>query len=412
MGTTKLKLLVVVNVYAPDLGGGVLFADLCEGLAERGIDVTVRCAYPYYPEWKDKTGENGFTISRSDENGVRVERHGIFIPKNPESLLQRLLYEASFYFSLSRGLLRRGNFNGVMVYCPLVGAVAFGWMYKVFRRVPFWLNVQDLSADAAAASGIVTSKSTATILSGIQSFLFNRSNVWSSISPPMVTALESIARKQQQVFLFPNWVQRSLADAIRNARPTSPHASPGKPVRILYSGNLGTKQHLLEFCKTLAEADLDFRLQINAGGSGVDQLRRWNSNRGDRRFEVDELLPESDFAQALVDADYFLITERPNVGGSFVPSKLIPGLMSRTPIWSVCDPTSPLGEEAKSYQFGPTMTWDDLPQFLAERSHQLNDGTLYQSWSKNAAERALHFDRTRVIDDYAAKLTVWMKDSR
>src|SRR5690606_31058725 len=96
------RLLVVVNVYRPDLGGGVLFTDLCEGLARRGFDVTVRCAYPYYPEWRDKSGENGLRIRVEKSGGVRVERFGLFIPSKPNALAQRLAYEASFFASLAR----------------------------------------------------------------------------------------------------------------------------------------------------------------------------------------------------------------------------------------------------------------------------------------------------------------------
>ena len=100
---SPLRLLIVVNVFNPDRGGGgAIFSDLAYGLAERGFDVTVRCAYPYYPEWKDKSGDNGLAIQRYTDQGAKVERHYIYIPTKPNSLVQRLFYEASFLFSLLR----------------------------------------------------------------------------------------------------------------------------------------------------------------------------------------------------------------------------------------------------------------------------------------------------------------------
>ena len=40
---------MVTNLFHPDRGGGAsVFSDLCYGLAERGHDVTVYAAYPYY----------------------------------------------------------------------------------------------------------------------------------------------------------------------------------------------------------------------------------------------------------------------------------------------------------------------------------------------------------------------------
>lgn len=41
-----IRLLVVVNVFYPDRGGGAaVFSDMCYALAERGIDVTVHSVH-------------------------------------------------------------------------------------------------------------------------------------------------------------------------------------------------------------------------------------------------------------------------------------------------------------------------------------------------------------------------------
>ena len=61
---TKPRPLMVVNVLNPDRGGGgAIFSDLAYGLAERGFDVTVRCAYPCYPEWEDRAARTDSAYS-------------------------------------------------------------------------------------------------------------------------------------------------------------------------------------------------------------------------------------------------------------------------------------------------------------------------------------------------------------
>ena len=156
MENRKRRLLVVVNMFHPDRGGGAaVFSDLCCELVARGFDVTVRCAYPYYPEWKDKSGRNGLRIERCEHDGVHVERYGLFVPRNPRSLLQRLVYEGSFFLSLSRSVYRGSGFDLVMVYCPLVGAVAFASLNKWVYRRPLWLNVQDLEMPQQQAASRV-----------------------------------------------------------------------------------------------------------------------------------------------------------------------------------------------------------------------------------------------------------------
>lgn len=396
----KPRLLVIVNVFTPDLGGGVLFSDLTYGLAERGFDVTVRCAYPYYPEWEDKTGKNGLRIERYDDQGVHVERFGLYIPSNPNALVPRLLYEASFFASLLRKWPHRGRFDLVMVFCPLIGAVAYGGLCKRVIGCPLWLNVQDLSAEAAAAGGITGGGFMGRLLPRVQQALFNRADVWSSISPVMVERLKQIRSRSQPVLYFPNWLHGTLADAIA-ALPAKGGHKPGRPVRLLYSGNIGTKQDLLRFCRSLQAGDAPFRFRIQGTGSRAPELRAWAESTGDARFSCHALTDEAGLARALYDADFFVITEKAGSGGSFIPSKLIPGLASGTPILAVCDAGSPLGREMVQSEPGPRFGWDDLEGVSSLLHHLPGPAGRYGAWQRNALERARFYDRNALIDRYA-----------
>lgn len=397
------RLLVVVNVYRPDLGGGVLFTDLCEGLARRGFDVTVRCAYPYYPEWRDKSGENGLRIRVEKSGGVRVERFGLFIPSKPNALAQRLAYEASFFASLARRVPRRGAFDLVMAFCPLMGGVAYGALVR--RRVgcPLWLNVQDLPADAAAAGGITSGGAVGRAMEGVQRALFNAADVWSTISPVMAERLAPLRRRDQPVLYLPNWLHASLADALA-ALPPKAGRLPAHPVRLLYSGNIGTKQDLLRFCQTLQASDAPFAFRIQGSGSRAAEVRDWIAARGDTRFTFHDLTDEAGLARALHEADLFVVTERAGSGGSFIPSKLIPGMASGTPILAVCDATSPLGRELETARPGPRFDWDDgagPARLLARLEH---DPATFVAWQHNALRHAQTYEREGILDRYAAAL--------
>lgn len=391
------RLLVVVNVFAPDLGGGVLFADLCYGLAERGFDVTVRCAYPYYPEWRDKSGENGLRIKRTLRHGVRIERHGIYIPRNPNSLAERLAYEASFLASLVRRIPSRRDFDAMMVFCPLIGAVAYGAVCRRLTGTPLWLNVQDLAAEAAAAGGISSGASADAALR-IQDMLFNQADVWSTISPAMVDRLAPMRRRAQPLLYLPNWLHASLAEAIANL-PDKTDREPGRPLTLLYSGNIGRKQALLEFCRALSECAADFRFRVQGDGSEGPRLREWIENTEDPRFAFHPLSDEAGLARAIHESDFFVITQRAGVGGSFIPSKLIPALAAATPVLAVCDADSPLGREMEAVQPGPRVDWSDVHQRLQDLLANVTSDDV-RSWRRNAAERAPFYDRERVLGLY------------
>lgn len=397
------RLLIVVNVYRPDLGGGVLFADLAEGLAARGFDVTVRCAYPYYPEWRDKTGRNGWRIEEDTQQGVRVERFGLYIPRKPTALLERLAFEASFFGSLLRRVPSRGAFDAVMAFCPLVGAVAYGALAKRRLGCPLWLNVQDIPADAAAAGGLTQSGAVTGAMAAVQNTLFNRADVWSTISPVMAERLAPLRRHGQPLLYLPNWLHASLADALA-AQPDKAGRDPGTPVRLLYSGNIGGKQDLLQFCRVLQAGTAPFTFRIQAGGSRARDVRDWVAATGDARFSFHDLTDEAGLARALYDTDFFVITETAGSGGSFIPSKLIPGLSSGTPILAVCDEDSPLGREMEAQRVGPRFDWSDAGRVDDLLRGVAQDPVSFREWQARAAARASFYAREGVLDRYAGAL--------
>jgi colanic acid biosynthesis glycosyl transferase WcaI len=393
-----VRLLVISHLFAPDVcGGAAIFSDMCYGLAERNIDVTVRCGYPYYPEWKDKSGHNGVRIERGLVNGVHVERYGMFIPSNPRSTWQRLLYEGSFFLSLSRSLFRRSSFDSVIVYCPLAGSVAYAALYRLLHGKSVWLNVQDLPADAAAASKIVAGRWAQKLLQAVQRWLFNRADLWSSISPIMVERLEQLRDRHQPVTLLPNWLHQSIALQI-DAYPSKVGRPPARPVRLLYAGNIGSKQGLLPFCQELHRMHVPFQFQIHGDGGAASEIGEWLRKIDDSRFSLRPVLDEASFVKALFETDFLVITEKPQSGASFFPSKTVPALASATPILAVSDPDSPLGREMRTHNVGPWFSWDQCAE-IRELLNSIDDRQRqFVVWQQNAIIRSECFMRDRCLD--------------
>lgn len=368
----------------------MLFADLCDGLAERGFDVTVKCAYSYYPEWRDKSGQNGWKIDIREEGALRVERHGLFIPSNPNSFLQRLVYEASFFLSLLRRRPEHGAYDLILVFCPLVGAVGYGILAARRARAPLWLNVQDLSAQAASAGGLVSAGTG--MLTAIQNALFRRASAWSTISRPMLNELARIPGAPPTIHLLPNWLHRTLASHI--ARHAHARTAVHTPLRLLYSGNTGSKQDLISFCKYLHGTALPFELRIHTDGARAGELRQWLAGVADPRFTMAPLTDEAELAEWLAWCDLYVITERAGAGSSFIPSKLIPALSAGAPILAVCDRGGPLGEEVLEHDTGRLFTWSDL----ASHAFTIQDVAHVARWSRNALTRATFYSRESGID--------------
>jgi colanic acid biosynthesis glycosyl transferase WcaI len=392
---SQVRLLVITNLFFPDRGGGAsVFSDLCFGLKEQGWEVTVFTTHPYYPEWRRKTEASLWRIQEEVVRGVKVLRHGLYVPAKPSRLFPRVLYELSFGASLTRSMLREGRFDVVMVFCPMLGAVMFAGIRKLLLREPLWLNVQDIPADAAAASGISQSTTFNRIAAFMQKFLFNRADVWSTISPIMSDRLSRMRRRNQPLHLCPNWLNESLAACLKNL-PSKVGRVPSRPIRLLYAGNIGKKQGLLEFCQILAGTSLNFRFQIQGNGGEANAVKTWVTISGDSRFNFGDFLDESGFLNALYECDAFVITEKPGSGASFIPSKLIPAISSGTPILAICDRSGPLGREVVDSTLGTIVGWEDnlesaLPNFFEDKAQ-------FERFQKNCLTRAQTYGREFAI---------------
>ena len=399
-----MKILVISNLFYPDRGGGAsVFSDLCFGLVERGHEVTVYGTYPYYPEWKNKSNSNLWRKQQEEIKGVDLHRYGLFIPKNPSKLISRILYELSFAISLARSLFRFRRYDMVMVFCPLAGAVAYAAIRKMFYREPLWLNVQDIPADAAAASGISRFKFFNWLGGLVQSWLFNRANVWSSIAPGMIERLKVISEKEQPIHYCPNFLNGSMAEIIDQLESKIGHPIH-KPVRLLYAGNIGKKQGLLDFCQVLLKTDLDFCFQIHGNGGEAGRIREWVAESGDKRFQFGEFLDEKGFVKALHDTDFFVITEKPGVGASFIPSKLIPCLAVGSPVLCVCDSHGPLGMEVQEYDLGLCIEWPNIDAMVPLLEETLKSPSRLTELQKNAFQRAMVYQRSSVIEKVESEM--------
>ncbi|MEZ6089058.1 MAG: glycosyltransferase family 4 protein [Pirellulaceae bacterium] len=395
-----MNILIVSNLYAPDFcGGAAQFTDLSIGLRDRGHDVTVYTTHPYYPQWRRKSDASVWPIQEETHEGIRVLRHGIYVPRNPSKLIPRLAYELSFTASLMRSLFRGPRYDAVMVFCPLLGAVIFAAARKLLRRETIWLNVQDIPTDASLAAGISKRGLFQSLAERFQRRLFSYADVWSTINPTMRERLQQLDRSSREIHLCPNWLIGPLADAVADARQTK-RTCEGESPRLLYCGNIGGKQGLLQFCKTLQRSNLPFHFKIRGQGSSHAEIQSWLAEVADNRFSLDGFLDDEEFVREIAAADLFVVTEKRDAGFSFIPSKLIPSISIGTPLLAVSDQTSPLGQEVSKHQLGIHCTWETiestLPHVLDRK--ELREGL--PQFQANCLTRAKFYGRDESINRY------------
>ena len=394
-----MKLLIITHLFLPDRGGGAsVFTDFCTGLAERGHEVYVYSGYPYYPEWANKSKANLLKIKKESICGVKLYRHGFYIPKRPSSLWERLVYEISFTISLLRSLFRVGRCDGVVVYCPLFGSILFSVLRKILFRERLWINIQDIPADAADAAGIGKNRLFKIMSGSMQKWFFRSGDIISTISEIMARRVTAILGDGRRAELFPNWLNASMQEAITELRPRNVADKPLPIITLLYAGNVGRKQGLKKICEYLSATPWSFIFRICGEGSEMADLKLWVQGRKDSRFQIEGFLSERDFVQALYCSNFFIITETPDVGGAFIPSKLIPCIAVETPILAICDNNGPLGMEVSLNNLGPLISWDSL--YKIERLLDINteQSQEYAEWKSACNTRAMIYSRNVALD--------------
>jgi colanic acid biosynthesis glycosyl transferase WcaI len=396
-----VRLLVASNTFEPDHAGGAsIYTDFAREMAARGHEVTVRCTFPYFPEWQDKSGQNGLRVRRQIIDGMHVERFGVVLPKDPRALTGRLLFEGSHLLSLARSI-PRDRFDVILAFATNPSTTAFAVLVSRLRRLPLWISVQDLASGAAEATGVAGGARTRDVLTRLDRAMLRRASVISCISPGMVSRVETLV-PGADVRYVPNWLHQSAAAHVAATSKVERRGVEHGRLRLLYAGNVGGKQDLLALCKALAASDVPFHLRMQASGSEEEALHAWFHETGDDRFSLGPILPEGEFVLALRDCDLFVISERPGSEHSYMPSKLLPALAAGTPVLAVCDRASSLAQELETSGAGLVVGWDEVHD-LGSRLAGLGASDL-AGLAARAAARSATFDRERIIDELAGGL--------
>ena len=161
--SSATKLWILSLNYAPEPTGFAPHATaLAEYLAKRGHNVTVVTGFPFAPRWERWPGYRRVFSSQAIENKVAVRWVSHFIPRRAGAMWQRVAMEASFCLAgaivLAPKLLNRCDRPDAVLYIGAQPALAMlaRWIGAV-TRVPYFVNVNDLAAQAAADVGIVRS---------------------------------------------------------------------------------------------------------------------------------------------------------------------------------------------------------------------------------------------------------------
>jgi colanic acid biosynthesis glycosyl transferase WcaI len=329
-------LLCCIN-YAPELTGiGKYTREMAEWLADRGIDVTVVTAPPYYPAWRVEEPYSASRYSRETLRGVRVIRCPLWIPRRATGL-KRIVHLASFALSSLPVLLWlavRQRPRLVLVVEPPLFAAPAAKLAARLAGATAWLHVQDFEVDAAFNLGVLRLGALRRFALAAEGWLMRGFDRVSTISEKMVAHLAAKSVTADRTRLFPNWVE---LDRIRpltyTPRLREEHFAADRIV-VLYSGNMGAKHELetlIEAAKLL-EGAADERIHLLLCGDGVGKEALQQRAKDARNITFWPLVPVERLNELLNLADIHVLPQRGDAEDLVFPSKLTNMLASGRPV--------------------------------------------------------------------------------
>lgn len=330
-----LRILLIGLNYAPELTGiGKYSGEMMEWLAERGHEVRVVTAPPYYPAWKVWKGYRWWAYRRETSRaGARIYRCPLWVPREPRGL-SRLVHLGSFAASSLPVALAMAAWRPDVVITvePTFFSAPVALLTAALSGAASWLHIQDFEVDAAFDLGILPKTGVIHRFAlALERGIMQRFRHVSSISPNMVARVAAKGVESKAV-LLPNWVD---PEAVRPLAGPNPYRLElgirDDQVVLLYSGNMGMKQNLEilpELARELAGREDLFFLFC---GEGAFRPRMEELTAGMPNVKLLPLQPAERLNALLNAADIHLLPQSSGAADLVMPSKLTGMLASGRP---------------------------------------------------------------------------------
>lgn len=391
--------LVSLNFSPEPTGIGKYSGDLALALAERGHEVRVVCAPPYYPAWRVGDGYSAWRY-RTEMPAPRltVLRCPLWVPRRPGGVA-RLWHLASFSASCLPVLLLCAAWRPsvVMVVAPAIFSAPGAWLTALLAGARAWLHVQDFELDASFALGLLSGSRLQRIVAAVEAWMLRRFHRVSTVSERMRLRLVAKGVRPERSVLLLNAVDTSAIAPLTGPSPYRAEIGLGPDqVLCLFSGTLNRKQGLHLIVAAAERLRGDARIVFLVCGEGVQRAELESVARTATNLRLLPLQPVGRLGDLLAAADIHLLPQSAGAADLVMPSKLGGMLASGRPVVA----TAAIGTEVESAVEGRGIVVppEDLERFVDAIRTLADDAPRRQALGRAArlhAEQVL--DRSIVL---------------
>lgn len=341
-----MRLLIFGLNFAPELiGVGKYTGEMAAWLARRGHEVSVVTTRPYYPEWHRISGLKRFLWTSETWQGCQVLRCPLYVPKRVTGL-QRILHLGSFAASSIPAALRhlvgkKPDIVAAVAPTLTVAPVVLSLARAVGAKT--WLHFQDLEIDAAFELGVIRRRGIAGWATKMERGIVGSFDLVSAISPKMLDAVAAKGVAQQNLALFPNWVDmQRIKPLASSARLRGEFGIGENQCVVLYSGSMGKKQGLDSVIAAARQLDTvaTSNIVLLLVGTGPERTLLELSANGLHNVKFFPLQSEDRLNELLNLADIHLLPQKRAATDLVMPSKLGGILAAGKPVIATVEPNS------------------------------------------------------------------------
>jgi colanic acid biosynthesis glycosyl transferase WcaI len=410
-----LRILVYGLNYAPELTGiGKYTGEMSAWLAERGHEVRVVTAPPYYPAWRIREDYRGAGYRTERVPGQpTVFRTPLYVPERPTGI-KRIVHLFSFMLGSFPVVLRHMFWEPQIIFTvePTFFCAPVALFAASCAGAACWLHVQDFEVDAAFDLGLLPAQGPIhdAALRAENFFIYAFDRV-SGISARMVDRALSKGIPADRVILFPNWVD------VETIRPLNRPASenlirrelaarvPGieNKIILLYSGNMGAKQGLEVLAPLAASFRDDPQVHFLFCGDGAFRQRLEAQVADLPNVTMLPLQPLHRLNELLNAADIHLLPQRASAADLVMPSRLGAMLASGRPVIATAHPGTQVAQVVEGR--GLPIPAEDAVALHSAVLLLIEDRETRLQFGRNAREYAVkHLGKQQVLEQFERDL--------
>lgn len=267
-----MRILIVTQWFQPEPHyKGLNFA---LELKNRGHEVEVLTGFPNYPGGKIYEHYKLMPFRREIMQGIQVNRCWLY-PSHDRSAIRRAANYVSFAVTTAIASFFIRKPDVVYIYTPPMTATLAALALRIFRGVPYVIDVQDLWPDTLAATGMVRSTKLLALVGWFSKFVFDR-------AARIIVLSDGFRHRLVQrgidtpIAVIRNW---SPPEIVKSSRALNTSQRPGhgtQPFNVLFAGNIGLAQGLdvvIDAAHSLRNQGISVIFEIVGGGLEAERLK-------------------------------------------------------------------------------------------------------------------------------------------